>query len=108
MTRIATEKGWNIQDSAELLPMEKEVVYGLNQRDFKASGLSMDIQMIALIQARMALDVLLSGAERRFQPLPANWIIFYNRPLRNNKLSGHLKSLQFKVNPRRTCPCKKS
>lgn len=108
MSRVANEQGWNIQDSAELLPMEQQAIYGLNLRDFKASGLSMDIQTIALIQARMALDILLSKSGRQFEPLPANWIVFYNRPIHNNQLSGFLKSLHLKVKPRQDCPCKDS
>lgn len=107
MSRVATEQGWNIQDSLELLPVERDAMYGLNQRDFKASGLSMDIQAIVIIQARMSLDILLSGSNRRFAPLPATWIIFYNRPIRDNQLSGFLKSVYLKVKPRQDCPCKK-
>lgn len=109
MLRVATEQEWNIQEeSTELLPAEREAIYGLNLRDFKACGLSMDIQTIAIIQARMALDILLAGTPRRFDPLPANWVIFYNRPVRNNQLSGFLKSLHLKVKPRQDCQCKDS
>jgi molybdopterin/thiamine biosynthesis adenylyltransferase len=106
MSRVATEQGWNIDDSIEPLPVEEEAVYGLNLRDFKASGLSMDIQSIAIIQARAALDCLLSGTERRFAALPANWIIFYNRPVPGTQASGFLKSTQFKVKARQDCACK--
>lgn len=108
MSRAATEQGWNIGDSIELLPEEKEAIYGLNLREFKASGLSMDIQTIAIIQARVALDILLSGSSRKLEPIPVNWIIFYNRPVPNNPLSGFLKGLQFKVKPRRNCRCSDS
>lgn len=108
MSRVATEQGWNIEDSIEILPEETEKIYGLNLRDFKASGLSMDIQAIGLIQARMALDILLAETNRQFDPLPANWVIFYNRPIPNNQLSGFLKSVHLKVKPRRDCSCKSS
>ena len=105
MSRVANEQGWNIKDSVELLPMEQEAIYGLNLRDFKASGLSMDIQTIALIQARMALDNLLSNSGRNYEPLPANWIVFYNRPVRDNPSSGFLKSVHLRVRRRQDCLC---
>jgi molybdopterin/thiamine biosynthesis adenylyltransferase len=105
MGRVATEQGWNIEGAIEPTSGEQEAMYGLNLRDFRASGLSIDIQSVAIIQARMALDVLLAGTERKFSPLPANWTIFYNRPIPNNRLSGFLKSVHLKVKPRKDCPC---
>lgn len=104
MSRVAMEQGWNINESIELLPMEKDAIYGLNLRDFKASGLSLDIQTIAIIQARIALDLLLSNSKGA-PKLPANWIIFYNRPVPANPSSGFLKSLQLRVKARRDCLC---
>ena len=106
MRRTADEQGWNIDESIDPTPDEEATIYGLNLRDFKASGLSMDIQSIALIQARIGLDLLLTGTARRFSPLPANWVIYYNRPIPNNPLSGFLKSVHLKVNPRKDCPCR--
>lgn len=106
MTRVADEQGWNIDDSGEPTPEEEEAIYGLNLRDFRASGLSMDIQTVAIIQARMALDVLLANTERKFSPLPANWIIFYNRPVLTCPLSGFLKPVYLNVKPRKDCQCR--
>ncbi len=108
MNRAASEQGWNMEDSIDLIPEERENIYGLNLRDFRASGLSMDIQTIAIIQARVALDILLTGSERKFSPLPTNWVIFYNRPMRNNELSGFMKAQYLKLRPRRDCLCGKS
>jgi len=105
MNRAAGEQRWNLEGSVELIPEERKNIYGLNLRDFKASGLSMDIQTIAIIQARIALDILLTGTERKFSPLPTNWVIFYNRPMPNNELSGFLKALYLKCKPRRDCLC---
>ncbi len=105
MSRAAAEQGWNVDDSIELLQTEKDAIYGLNRRDFKASGLSMDIQSIAIIQARVALDILLRGSARAVEPIPENWVIFYNRPIPNNPSSGFLRSVRLKVKPRRDCPC---
>ena len=106
MLRVAAEQGWNLEESVELLPVEEEAIYGLNRRDFKASGLSMDIQTISIFQARIALDILLAGTDRRFDPLPANWMIFYNRPIPNVPGSGFFKSVTFRVKPRHDCICK--
>ena len=105
MNRVAIKQGWNIEGQIETTPGEQEAVYGLNLRDFKASGLSMDIQTIAIIQARIALDILLMGAEPKFSPLPANWVIFYNRPIPNNPLSGFLKPVYLRVKPQKGCQC---
>src|SRR5262249_18340464 len=78
MERIASEQGWNINDSIQPTAHEQEMIYGHNVRDFQASGLSMDIQMIAIIQARLSLDLLLDPSDRKFPAIPCNWIIFYN------------------------------
>lgn len=105
MSRTADEQGWNIEESIELTTEEEETIYGLDLRDFKASGLSMDIHTIAIIQSRFALDVLLTGTERKLSPMPGNWVIFYNRPVPNNELSGFLKAIHLKVRARKDCQC---
>lgn len=105
MNRAASEQGWNLEGSVDLIPEERENIYGLNLRDFRASGLSMDIQTVAIIQARIALDILLTGCQRKFGPLPTNWIIFYNRPMPGNELSGFLKAQYLKLKPQRDCLC---
>lgn len=106
MSRTAAENGWNVDDSIELLEVEKDAIYGLDRRDFKASGLSMDIQSIALIQARIALDILLRGSTRAPEPVPQNWIIFYNRLVPNNPSSGgFLTNKKITLKPRRDCGC---
>ena len=105
MLRVAEQQGLNMEDDIQLLDVEKDAIYGLNQRDFRASGLSMDIQAIAIIQARMALDVLLDDEERRFEPVPANWVVFYNRRVPQNSQSGFLKSVPIKLKPQKDCAC---
>ena len=105
MLRVAEAQGWNMDEAVGLLPEEKEAIYGMNRRDYRASGLSMDIHAIALIQARLALDILLSGTERRFSGPPANWIIFYNRHVPSIPESGFLKSKYIKIKPQRECAC---
>ncbi len=105
MLRVAEQQGLNMEGDVELLQAEKDAIYGLNQRDFRASGLSMDIQAIALIQARMALDILLGDASRGFEPVPANWITFYNRRVPQKPQSGFLKSVSIKLKPQRECAC---
>jgi molybdopterin/thiamine biosynthesis adenylyltransferase len=105
MGRVAADENWNLEASIAPTSEEEKAIYGLNLRDFKASGLSMDIQTIATIQARVALDILLTGSDLKFTPLPTNWIIFYNRPIPNNALSGFLKSVQLRVRSRKGCRC---
>jgi len=105
MTRTADEQGWNMEAGIDPTPEEQATVYGLNLPNFKASGLSMDIQTVAIVQARIALDVLLSHSERRVAPIPGNWVIIYNRPVPNNQLSGFLKAAHLRVKPRRDCRC---
>ena len=105
MLRVAEAQGWNMDEAVDLLPHEKEAIYGLNLRDFRASGLSMDIHAIALIQARLALDILLSGTDRRFSRPPANWILFYNRRVASVPDSGFLKSKYIKIKPQGECAC---
>lgn len=105
MLRTAAENGWNLDEAVDLLPVEEHAIYGLDQRNFRASGLSMDIQTISLIQARMALDILLSNSERRVEPLRANWIIFYNRRVAGVERSGFFRSIQIRTKPRLDCVC---
>lgn len=105
MVRTAEENGWNIDESIDLIQEERDAIYGLNLRDFKASGLSLDIQSISLIQARVALDILLRGSKRAPEPVRANWIIFYNRSLPNNTSTGYLRSQKITLKPRRDCKC---
>ena len=105
MLRVAEEQGWNMEEGVDLLPDEREAIYGLDIRDFRASGLSLDIHAIALIQARLALDVLLSGTERRYAKLPANWVLFYNRRIPSVPDSGFLKSKYINIKPQRGCAC---
>jgi molybdopterin/thiamine biosynthesis adenylyltransferase len=105
MGRVATEMGWNIEGPIEPTPEEEVMVYGRGVRDFRSSGLSMDIQAIATIQARMVLDILSSPTSRKLGPPGTNWIVFYNRSVPGNTLSGALKSVLFKVRPRKDCQC---
>ena len=105
MLKVAEQNGWNMEGRVDLLPSESEAIYGLDQKDFRASGLSMDIQAISILQARLAMDALLNGTERRLALVPANWVIFYNRGIPQNHASGFLKNLALKVKPQRNCTC---
>jgi hypothetical protein len=64
--------------------------------------------MISIIQARMALDILLSGTARRFEALKANCVIFYNRRTPAVPMSGFFKSVSIRIKPRGDCTCAKS
>ena len=105
MERASTEQGWNINDAIEPTSEEEQMIYGKSVRDFQASGLSMDIQTIALIQARMSLDILLADTTRSLPAIPYNWIIYYNRPIPKTGLGGFFRAQFFRTKPRRDCKC---
>lgn len=105
MERAADEMGLNINDSIEPAPDEEHTIYGLNVREFVASGLSLDIHAISLLQARMALAILTAGASRQIASPRGNWLIYYNRPIPDVPESRFSKLLQFSVKPRKDCVC---
>lgn len=105
MTRAADEQGWNMEAGVDPTSGEDEAVYGLNLRDFKASGLSMDIQTIAILQARMALDLLLPSPQPRFGPAGANWVIMSNRPAPGTQVGAFVKAIWSRVKGRKDCRC---
>lgn len=84
---------------------EQNNIYGLNDVNFKASGLSIDIQMVSLIQSRMALSVLLRNSDaNNFSTLKSNWIIWGNRPSKGI-FKKHFESNQFLLRPQEDCNC---
>jgi molybdopterin/thiamine biosynthesis adenylyltransferase len=91
-------------DDLGLTPEEQDKIYGLGDRDFHASGLSIDIQMISLIQARMALSILLRNSEGAMPRLKSNWIIFGNRPAKGI-FSRHFEVKQLLLKPQNMCNC---
>ncbi|MCH8276518.1 MAG: hypothetical protein IIA50_03120 [Bacteroidetes bacterium] len=91
-------------DALGLSAEEQDRIYGKGERDFAASGLSIDIQMIALIQARMALYLLLRGSPTSLPQMRANWIIFANRPAKNI-FAGHFDVQRMHLTPQRACSC---
>lgn len=105
MDRAAEEMGININDAIPLLLEEEQHVYGLNLQDFQASGLSLDIQAISLLQARVALALLTANSERPVAAPQANWLIYYNRPIIGVTASGFNKLVGIRVKPRRDCLC---
>jgi molybdopterin/thiamine biosynthesis adenylyltransferase len=95
----------NLTDSAlGLTPEEEERNYGLGDHEFRASGLSIDIQMIALIQVRMALSILKAQRQSPMQLLKSNWIIFGNRPAKGI-FNGHFHTRQMRLSPQKLCNC---
>lgn len=105
MMRVSDEQGWNIENDVDQTREEDDAVYGMNLRDFKASGLSMDIQAIAILQARMALDLLIPMAQQRFCPPGGNWVIMSNRPAPGTGIGGFLKASWRRVKSRGDCQC---
>lgn len=96
----------NLKDEDLGLTIEEQNnIYGLTDANFKASGLSIDIQMVSLIQARMAMSVLLRDTENNSLPtLKSNWIIWGNRPA-TNIFKKHFESSQFLLRPQEDCHC---
>ena len=103
MDKVATKMGLNINLAIEPSAKEQETIYGMNLPDFQASGLSLDINTIALIQARMALDVLIEGKPGYSG---GNWIIHYNRAIPGVEASGRLKTARpLLIRPQKDCAC---
>jgi molybdopterin/thiamine biosynthesis adenylyltransferase len=103
MDRIAAKLGLNINLTIPPTDQEQETIYGLNLPDFQASGLSLDINAISLIQARMALDILIDG---RPGYSGGNGVIHYNRLIPGNDASGRLKTARpILIRPQKECAC---
>jgi molybdopterin/thiamine biosynthesis adenylyltransferase len=105
MERAADSLGLNIEEVVKPTDEEQQQIYGLGLEEFQASGLSLDIQAISILQARLALDILLHDAPRKPAPVPANWLIHYNRPVISLSKSSHSKTIKLKVKPHRECQC---
>ncbi len=105
MDRAAGEQGININDTIGLLPDEEQHMYGLNLQDYQASGLSLDIQTISQLQARVALALLTADAARPVTAPQANWLIYYNRPLAGVSASGFNKLVGLRIRSRKGCSC---
>jgi molybdopterin/thiamine biosynthesis adenylyltransferase len=91
-------------DDLGLTNEEANKIYGLNDREFRASGLSVDIHMIAMIQTRMALSFLLRKSKTSMPLLKSNWIIFGNRPAKGI-FSKHFETKQMLLHPQKDCFC---
>ena len=91
-------------DALGLTAEEQHNIYGIGERDFKASGLSIDIQMISLIQVRMALSILLRDVPKTITGLKSNWVIFGNRPAKGI-FRKHFEVKQLRLKPQGMCYC---
>ncbi len=107
MMRAADQLGWNMEAAVKQTAEEDEAVYGMNLRDFKASGLSMDIQAVALLQARMALDLLHPASQGKLGPAQATWVIMSNRPAPGAGEGAFVKARWTRVKGRKDCQCSK-
>ncbi len=97
--------GLNLSDDElGLTGEETRRIYGLDEHDFRASGLSVDIQSISLIQVRMALSILLSESDSRLPPLRSNWIIYGNRPA-DGIFKRHFEVRRMRLKPQHGCHC---
>jgi molybdopterin/thiamine biosynthesis adenylyltransferase len=103
MEKVATQMGLNINLAIQPTAAEQQTIYGMNLPDFQASGLSLDINAISLIQARMALDILIDGKPGYSG---ASWVIHYNRSIPGVESSGRLKTARpMLVRPQKECAC---
>lgn len=102
---FATQNGYDLPDDVlDLTPEEEDAIYGLGMTEFRASGLAIDIAMIALIHARVSLATLLRGSTSQLPPMKANWIIFGNRPHRG-VFTHHFESKQMLLKRQNDCNC---
>ena len=94
----------------EVIPMtedEKEKVYGLGMKQYRASGLSMDISLITALHAKVALAWLFDEPPPMLQAeRKANYIVFYIREidLGSEKINP-LSSRRFNIVPQKECYC---
>lgn len=65
-------------------------------------GLGLDIESIALIQARMALLALLGGQHDTLPDIPGNYLLFGNRPV-DGLFTGHLQCFIYRVQRQEGC-----
>lgn len=105
MDRAAGEQGINVNDTIWFLPDEEQHIYGLNLHDYQASGLSLDIQAISQLQARVALALLTADVARPVAAPRANWLIYYNRPLAGVSASGFNRLVGLRIRSRKGCSC---
>jgi len=105
MDRAAGEQGINMNDAIQLLPEEEDYMYGFDLKDYQASGLSLDIQAISQLQARVALGLLTADSARVVAAPQANWLIYYNWPLAGVSASGFNKLVGLRIRPRKGCAC---
>lgn len=91
-------------DALGLTGDEQQRIYGLGEKEYRASGLSIDIQMIALIQVRMALSILLRNSSISMPRLKSNWIIYGNRPSKGI-FRSHFEAKQMILRPQEVCNC---
>jgi molybdopterin/thiamine biosynthesis adenylyltransferase len=107
LERFCLANDLNVTDEAlGLTPEEEHRRYGLGESDFRASGLSLDIQAISLLQARMALALLLPEGSSlpRYR---ANWIIYANRAA-PGIFERNFEVKQFLLLPQDGCHCQRA
>jgi molybdopterin/thiamine biosynthesis adenylyltransferase len=103
MDKVSSQMGLNINLAIQPTAKEQETIYGMNLPDFQASGLSLDINAIALIQARMALDLLTDGKPGY---AGGNWLIHYNRSIPGVETSGRLRTPRpMLIRSQKECAC---
>ena len=104
MEQYAELHGMNISDQIGFSAQEEEMVYGQQIRDFRLSGLAIDINTISSLHAQLALAILFGGEDRTLKPPAFNWLIFGNRP--NEYIGGaHFTVKRLYLKPQKGCVC---
>ena len=104
---VSVKLGWaQLDNQVDLTDDEQTRIYGLGEKEYRASGLSMDISIISAIMAKKALHVLLKDANSRFFPEEKhNYTIFY---LRDVQAHSGLSSLKYFIPQQKDCFCTNS
>mgnify|MGYP002752970836 CR=1 FL=1 len=85
---------------------EQSQIYGLDNRNYRASGLSIDIQMIALLHAKITLVFLANTLKiDRFPKLNFNYLTFSTRPMEelDFPFNGYFNVQKYFLSPQKLC-----
>jgi molybdopterin/thiamine biosynthesis adenylyltransferase len=93
----------NLDDLIPMMSEENTHRYGLNELDFAASGLIMDISIIASLHAMLAVSVLLGGSSEYIDVPRFNWLVMGLRTLPGVFDAQYVPS-RLLLGPRADCP----
>jgi molybdopterin/thiamine biosynthesis adenylyltransferase len=103
MTHYANKRGFNIEDVPELTADEKRRIYGLGEKEYSASGLAIDISLVASLHAQMCFGLLAGKAGSPIPPLTFNWLVFGIRPQKGTFIHSRFEASRMLLRPQLTC-----